>query len=109
MRRAMVCASVCFTLGARLILAQAPRTIPRPPADPPGAPRPEDGSAAPDGYAPLPQWLGQTRAPIAPKTVSSVVETVAQGISGGFSFNPLPDGRWSVAERGGHSRLVGKD
>ncbi len=41
--------------------------------------------------------------------MSYVVETLAQGISGGFSFNPLPDGRWIVAERGGHIRLVGKD
>ena len=34
----------------------------------PGPPKPEDGSAAPDGYAPIPQWLGQTRAPHPAKT-----------------------------------------
>jgi glucose/arabinose dehydrogenase len=109
MRRTMVCAAVCLILGATITQAQAPRTIPRPPAAAPGPPRAEDGSAAPDGYAPLPQWLGQTRAPIPSKTASYAVETVAQGISGAFSFNPLPDGRWIVAERGGHIRLVGKD
>jgi glucose/arabinose dehydrogenase len=92
-----------------IMRAQGARTIPRPPADPPGSPRPEDGSAAPDGYAPLPQWLGQTRAPVPQQTVPYAVETVAQGISGPFSFNPLPGGRWIVAERGGHIRLVGKD
>ena len=35
--------------------------IPRPPAQVPNAP--PDGSIAPDGYAPIPAWLGQTRAP----------------------------------------------
>jgi glucose/arabinose dehydrogenase len=105
----MVCTAICLALEAMSVLAQAPRTIPRPPADAPGFPRPEDGSAAPDGYAPLPQWLGQTRAPIPLKTVPYAVETFAQGISGPFSFNPLPGGRWIVAERGGHIRLVGKD
>ena len=39
------------------------RVIPRPPAPPPGANNAEAGSAAPDGYAPIPQWAGQTRAP----------------------------------------------
>jgi glucose/arabinose dehydrogenase len=85
--------------------------IPRPPAQAPGPPQPEDGSAAPDGYQPLPQWLGQTRAPAPPaaRTAAYTVETFAQGISGPFSFNVLPDGRLIVAERGGHIKLVGKD
>ena len=49
MPRAMVCTAICLALEAMSVLAQAPRTIPRPPADAPGFPRPEDGSAAPDG------------------------------------------------------------
>ena len=103
-----VCVAVCSTVA----LAQNARVIPRPPAQAPGPPKPEDGSAAPDGYQPLPQWLGQTRAPVpAPaKTAAYSVETfAAQGIAGGFSFNVLPDGRLIVAERGGHIKLVGKD
>src|SRR4029077_15286353 len=50
-----------------------------PPAPPPGPARPEDGSAAPDGYAPIPQWLGQTRAPHPAKVAAYDVETVAEG------------------------------
>jgi glucose/arabinose dehydrogenase len=102
-----LCAAVCSTVA----LAQSARVIPRPPAQAPGPPRPEDGSAAPDGYQPLPQWLGQTRAPAPPaaRTAAYTVETFAQGISGPFSFNVLPDGRLIVAERGGHIKLVGKD
>jgi glucose/arabinose dehydrogenase len=100
---------LCVALSTAVAVAQNARVIPRPAAPAPGPPKPEDGSAAPDGYQPLPQWLGQTRAPIPPKTAAYAVETVAEGISGPFSFNALPDGRWIVAERGGHIRLVGKD
>ena len=67
----------------------------------PGPPRPEDGSAAPDGYAPMPQWLGQTRAPQPAKTAAYAVETVAEGLSGAFCFGFLPDGRIIVGERAG--------
>src|SRR4029077_5339060 len=37
------------------------------------------------------------------------VETVAQGLTGAFSFNFLPDGRMIAAERAGHIKLIGKD
>ena len=62
-RRLLLSGLVCFTLGANGMNAQTSRVIPRPPAQPPGPPNPEAGSAAPDGYAPIPEWLGQTRAP----------------------------------------------
>src|SRR5215212_6326606 len=97
-------------IGACLICApahaQSIQAAPRPPAQtgtPPGE------SATPDGYAPIPAWLGQTRAPRAAKTADYSVETVAQGLAGAFSFNFLPDGRMIAAERAGHIKLIGKD
>jgi aldose sugar dehydrogenase len=87
--------------------AQSLRPAPRPPAQAAGVPAGE--SAAPDGYAPIPAWLGQTRAPRPTKTAEYTVETVAEGLAGGFSFNFLPDGRMLVAERAGRIKLVGKD
>jgi aldose sugar dehydrogenase len=86
--------------------SQGLRAAPRPPAQT-GTPAGE--SAAPDGYAPIPAWLGQTRAPRPAKTAEFSVETVAEGLGGAFSFNFLPDGRMIVAERAGRIRLVGKD
>ena len=90
-----------------ILAGQAPRVIPRPPAQVPNAP--PDGSAAPDGYAPIPAWLGQTRAPRPAHSELFTVETVAAGLAGGFSFHFLPDGRLIVGERPGRIRLVGKD
>jgi aldose sugar dehydrogenase len=88
--------------------AQGIKSVPRPPAQTqPGVPAGE--SAAPDGYAPIPAWLGQTRAPRPEKTVEFSVETVAQGLAGAFSFNFLPDGRMIAAERAGRIKLIGKD
>jgi aldose sugar dehydrogenase len=92
-------------------LGQTPvRPAPRPPAPVPGAP--PEGSAAPDGYAPVPQWLGQTRAPHPPASKASPpfeVETVASGFTGAFCFSFLPDGRILVGERPGHIKVVSKD
>src|SRR4030095_8679258 len=90
-----------------ILTAQAPRIIPRPPAQLPDAP--PDGSAAPDGDAPIPAWLGQTRAPRPARSEAFAVETVATGLAGGFSFHFLPDGRMVVAYRPGLIRIVGKD
>jgi glucose/arabinose dehydrogenase len=87
--------------------AASDRAVPRPPAQQPGAP--PAGSAAPDGYQPLPEWLGQTRAPRAARTHPHTVETVASGIGGGFSFHFLPDGRILIGERPGRMRIAGKD
>ena len=104
--------SAAATGWATMALALATQTataIPRPPAQPPGPPRPEDGSAAPDGYAPIPMWLGQTRAPHPSKTAAYEVETVAEGLSGAFCFDFLPDGRMIVGERPGRIRIVAKD
>lgn len=89
--------------------AQTPRTAPRPPAQPPGPPKPELGSATPDGYAPTPAWPGQTRAPHPAKTAAYKVETFAQGLNAAFSFDFLPDGRLIVAERPGRIRIVARD
>src|SRR5438876_12083095 len=83
--------------GARAFQASVAR-IPRPPVIKVG---PEDGSAAPDGYAPIPEWLGQTRAPRPAKTAEYSIENVAEGFSGAFCFSFLPDGRIIVGERPG--------
>jgi glucose/arabinose dehydrogenase len=88
--------------------AQSVRPVPRPPAQPPGPPDPANGSTAPDGYAPSPQWPGQTRAHAAAKT-SYRVEPVAEGLSGAFCFSFLPDGRLIVGERAGRIHIIAKD
>jgi glucose/arabinose dehydrogenase len=96
-------------LSAFVVLAQiAVPPVPRPPAQT-GPPKPEDGSAAPDGYAPIPQWLGQTRAPHPAKNAAYRIDTVAEGLSGAFCFHFLPDGRMIVGERAGRIKIVGKD
>jgi aldose sugar dehydrogenase len=89
------------------VSAQAPRTVPRPPAQVPNAP--PDGSIAADGYAPIPQWLGQTRAPRPARSEAYSVETVATGLAGAFSFHFLPDRRIIVSERPGRIRIVATD
>lgn len=86
--------------------AQAPRAVPRPPAQTANA---AEGSIAPDGYAPIPEWAGQTRAPRPAARADYAVQTFASGISGGFSFHFLPDGRILVSERPGRVRIVGTD
>ena len=85
---------------------QAARVIPRPPAQQAGAP--QEGSAAPDGYAPIPEWPGQTRAPKVAVSVPYTVETLATGITNGFAFHFLPDGRMLLTERPGRLRIVDK-
>src|SRR5438477_1447002 len=104
--RLLMAAVVFLTAVSAPIHAQTVRAVPRPPAPTPGAP--PDGTAAPDGYAPIPEWLGQTRAPRpAPgKTAGFDVETVAEGFSGAFCFSFLPDGRMLVGERPGHIKIV---
>ena len=100
--------AVCFALGAAVMEAQTARVIPRPPAQVPGV-QPPGESAAPDGYAPIPQWLGQTRAPVPSKTAAYDVETVAEGLMGAFCFHFLPDGRIIVGERPGRIKIIAKD
>src|SRR2546425_2663204 len=94
MSRTLLCVcALCVALGGtRIAMAQGVRAVLRPPAQA-GPPKPEDGSAAPDGYAPIPEWLGQTRAPRAARTAAFAVETVAEGLSGAFCVDFLPDGR----------------
>ena len=108
-RATVFCLSSCvFCLCAGALVAQTRvPAVPRPPAQTPGAP--PAGSAAPDGYAPIPEWLGQTRAPHPAKTADVVVDTVAEGLTGAFCFSFLPDGRMLVGERAGHIKIVGKD
>lgn len=107
--RTLLAIGLCLVVCGTTTSAQSTvslKAAPRPPAQT-GTPAGE--SAAPDGYAPIPAWLGQTRAPRASKTMEYSVETVAEGLNGGFTFNFLPDGRIVVAERAGHIRLVHKD
>ena len=107
-RRLLVAGAACFVVGAVVINAQI-KAVPRPPAQVPGQP-PAGESATPDGYQPIPQWLGQTHAPVAAKTEAFTIETVAEGLAGAFSFHFLPDGRIILSERGaGRIRIVGKD
>jgi glucose/arabinose dehydrogenase len=87
--------------------AQSIPAAPRPPAAVPGAP--PQGSAAPDGYAPSPAWLGQTRAPHPAKPSTYDVQTVAEGFTRAFCFSFLPDGRMLVGERPGHIKIVTPD
>ncbi|MEP7310295.1 MAG: PQQ-dependent sugar dehydrogenase [Acidobacteriota bacterium] len=87
----------------------APRVIPRPPVQNPQAPASEIGSAGPDGYAPVPQWAGQTRAPVPARTAAYEVQTVASGLIGAFAFHFLPDGRILLSERPGRMRIIEKD
>lgn len=102
-------ATVAATLAppSQLPAASVSR-IPRPPAQT-GPPKPEDGSAAPDGYAPIPEWLGQTRAPRPATTAAYTIEPVAEGLAGAFCFDFLPGGRIIVGERAGRIRIVGKN
>ena len=104
-----VIAATCVAIGAGTIAGQQIQPAPRPPAQAPGPPRPEEGSAAPDGYAPIPEWLGQTRAPKPTRVADYVVETAAEGLNGAFCFDFLPEGRMIVGERAGRIRIVGKD
>jgi aldose sugar dehydrogenase len=108
MPRSIMTAAIALTLAA-VASAQRVPPVPRPPAQAPGPPRPEDGSAAPDGYSPPPAWLGQTRAPRPAQTAAFVVEPVAQGFAGAFCFSFLPDGRILVGERPGRIKIVAKD
>jgi aldose sugar dehydrogenase len=100
---------ICFSVVTSALLAQSQRTIPRPPAQAPGAPTTDAGSAAPDGYAPIPQWPGQTRAPHPAKTAAYNIEPVAEGLMGGFCFSFLPDGRIIVGERPGRIHIIEKN
>ena len=111
LRRFWLTVFLSFGLATSAFLAQTVRTIPRPPAQTPAAPGAPASteSAAPDGYAPIPAWPGQTRAPHAAKTAAYKVETFAQGLNGGFCFSFLPDGRIIVGERPGKIHIIEKN
>lgn len=104
-RCVFVVGAVCLVAGA--VLAGQAKTVPRPPAQAPGQ-APAGESAAPDGYQPLPQWLGQTRAPAPAKTEAFTVQTFAEGLNGA-AFQFLPDGRILLGERNGRIRIIGKN
>jgi len=98
---------IAAVAAAAPAFAQSVPPAPRPAAAAPGAP--PQGSAAPDGYAPSPAWLGQTRAPHPAKPSSYDVQTVAEGFTRAFCFSFLPDGRILVGERPGHVKIVSTD
>ena len=105
-RDVLLAGAVCVGLGVALE-AQTARVVPRPPAQAPGA-QPPGESAAPDGYQPIPQWLGQTRAPCLRGPRDTHVQTVVEGVNGAW-FQFLPDGRILVAEKNGRIRIVSQD
>ena len=109
MIRNMILPAVLALAAAAAVPAngQSIAAAPRPTAPVPGAP--PQGSAAPDGYAPSPAWLGQTRAPRPAKPSTYDVQTVAEGFTRAFCFSFLPDGRMLVGERPGHIKLVSTD
>jgi glucose/arabinose dehydrogenase len=92
-------------LAAAVAVAQQ-RNIPRPSAQSQTA---NPGTTAPDGYAPIPQWAGQTRAPVPAVSVPYKIDVVAKGLRGGFGFHFLPDGRIVVSERLGRIRIATMD
>lgn len=103
MVRRLILLSVVAYASTNVATAQT-NTVPRPPAQPAGQ-QPAGESAAPDGYQPLPQWLGQTRAPAPARTETFSVQTFAEGLNGA-SFRFLPDGRILLGERDGKIRIV---
>src|SRR5262249_36287908 len=103
MKRALTC--VLVIVGAALS-AQDVRRVPRPSAQSQAT---NPGSTTPDGYAPIPQWAGQTRAPLPDTRAADRTEVVAKGLRGGFGFHFLPDGRIVVSERPGRIRIVATD
>jgi aldose sugar dehydrogenase len=107
MTRRMFVAATCLAVSAVGMSAQTARVVPRPPAQAQGA-QPPGESAAPDGYQPIPQWLGQTHAAAPARTAAYAVETVVEGVNGAW-FQFLPDGRIIVAEKNGRIRIVGQD
>ena len=84
--------------------AQTTRPLPRPPAQQPGAP--PAGSAAADGYSPIPQWAGQTKAPRVSVSVPFTTEVVSTGIANGYSIEFIPDGRILLVERPGRLKII---
>jgi aldose sugar dehydrogenase len=104
-RRVLGPGLLCVALG--VVVAGQGRNVPRPAAQPPGQ-QPPGESAAPDGYQPLPAWLGQTRAPAPARSETFRVETFTEGVNGAW-FRFLPDGRILLGERNGRIRIVGKD
>ncbi len=103
MIRRLLIPSLAMCVLTVVVTAQT-KTVPRPPAQPAGQ-QPAGESAAPDGYQPLPQWLGQTRAPAPARTEAFTVQTFADGLNGA-SFRFLPDGRLLLGERDGKIRIV---
>jgi aldose sugar dehydrogenase len=101
---AKVTAALIVLVLAWTAQAQTTKPVPRPPAQQPGAP--PAGSAAPDGYSPIPQWAGQTKAPRVPVSVPYDVEVVATGITNGYSIEFMPDGRILLVERPGRLKII---
>src|SRR3954454_18950456 len=106
-RDALPAGALCVGAGVLALHAQTARPVPRPPAQAQGA-QPAGESAAPDGYQPLPQWLGQTRASVPAKTAAYEVQPVVDGVNGAW-FQFLPDGRILLTEKNGRIRIVSRD
>jgi glucose/arabinose dehydrogenase len=111
LRHGLAPLSRCIAIAVSALFAGSAQPQPAgeggaPPRPPAGAPAGDAGSPAPDGYTPLPQWAGQTRAPAPSHTSQYELETVVTGITQGFSFAFLPDGRLLLTERPGAMRIA---
>jgi glucose/arabinose dehydrogenase len=100
----VIAVALAWPVHAQTTSAPARQSIPRPPAQKPGAP--PDGSAAPDGYSPIPEWAGQTHAPRVAVSVPYAVETVASGIANGYAIEFISDGRMLLVERPGRLKII---
>src|SRR5262245_47631982 len=100
----LIASALVWAAHAQTTPPQQPASIPRPPAQQPGT-QPPGESAAPDGYSPIPQWAGQTKAPRVAVSVPYVVEVVSTGIANGYSIEFIPDGRVLLVERPGRLKI----
>jgi hypothetical protein len=99
-------AVACVSRSVAVMAAQT-KTVPRPPAQPQGQ-QPPGESAAPDGYQPLPAWLGPDARARAREDRDRSPST--RSLTGSTARGSVPARRPHPARRAhGGIRIVGKD
>ena len=96
MLRMLMLATIGSMAGARLQAGAAEEPSKGPP---PGT------VVLTDGYAPSPQWSGQTRAPAAKAVHGYRAEVIAKDLSSPWAFTFLPDGRILATTRKGFTLI----